>query len=237
MTAAPALAGALAEHPALSQWVAFPAPGKVTVFSGKVEIGQGVLTAMVQLAAEELDVAAARIAIESGDTDLTPNEGFTAGSQSMQFGGVALRQACAEVRAAFLRHAAQKIGCDLAELSVADGRIFTLDRSVAVSPVDGEARTFHRIESVDWVQVLPITDAGEAVLVRQYRHGAQRIAVLLRLAQHLARPFEPRERFADLRPDSHHLKNGSREEGQERHKHHEPAEREFACEYLVGAHV
>ena len=123
MSATPALTGALAEHPALAQWVAFPAPGKVTIFSGKVEIGQGVLTAMVQLAAEELDVAASRIAIESGDTDLTPNEGFTAGSQSMQFGGVALRQACAEVRGLFLRHAAQKIGCDAAELSVADGRV------------------------------------------------------------------------------------------------------------------
>jgi len=123
MTAAPALTGALAEHPALSQWIAFPAPGKVTIFSGKVEIGQGVLTAMVQLAAEELDVAAARIAIESGDTGRTPNEGFTAGSQSIQFGGVALRQACAEVRAAYLGHAAQKLDCDAAELSVADGRI------------------------------------------------------------------------------------------------------------------
>jgi len=123
MTATPALTGALADHPALSQWVAFPAAGKVTIFSGKVEIGQGVLTAMVQLAAEELDVAASRIAIEAGDTDRTPNEGFTAGSQSMQFGGVALRQACAEVRAVFLRHAAQKIGCDVGELSVADGRI------------------------------------------------------------------------------------------------------------------
>ena len=123
MTATPALTGALAEHPALSQWVAFPAPGQVTIFSGKVEIGQGVLTAMVQFAAEELDVAASRIAIEAGDTDRTPNEGFTAGSQSMQFGGVALRQACAEVRAVFLRHAAQALGCDVTELSVADGRI------------------------------------------------------------------------------------------------------------------
>ena len=54
-------------------------------------------------------MAASRIAIEAGDTDLTPNKGFTSGSQSMQFGGVALRQACAEVRAVFLRHAAQKI--------------------------------------------------------------------------------------------------------------------------------
>ena len=54
MTATPALTGALAEHPALSQWVAFPAPGKVTIFAGKVEIGQGVLTAMVQLAADHV---------------------------------------------------------------------------------------------------------------------------------------------------------------------------------------
>jgi len=118
-----ALTGALAEHPALDQWVGFPAPGQVTILTGKVEIGQGVLTAMRQLAAEELDVAPARIAIEAGDTDRTPNEGFTAGSQSMQFGGVALRQACAEVRALFISHAAQKLGCGADELAVVDGRI------------------------------------------------------------------------------------------------------------------
>lgn len=61
--------------------------------------------------------------------------------------------------------------------TVADGRIFTLDRTIAVSPVDGEPRPFHRIESVDWVQILPITADDEAVLVRQYRHGAQRITL------------------------------------------------------------
>jgi CO/xanthine dehydrogenase Mo-binding subunit len=118
-----ALSGALAEHPRLEQWVGFPAPGKIALYTGKVEIGQGILTAMVQLAAEELDVAPARIAIEAGDTDRTPNEGFTSGSQSMQFGGVALRQACAEVRALFLAQAAGKLGCAATELSIGDGRI------------------------------------------------------------------------------------------------------------------
>ena len=118
-----ALSGALAEHPRLEQWVGFPAPGKVAIYTGKVEIGQGILTAMVQLAAEELDVAPSRIAIEAGDTDRTPNEGFTSGSQSMQFGGVALRQACAEVRALFLARAAGKLGCAATELAIADGRI------------------------------------------------------------------------------------------------------------------
>ncbi|HZP76485.1 MAG TPA: molybdopterin cofactor-binding domain-containing protein [Pseudolabrys sp.] len=116
-----ALTGALAEHPALAQWVAFPAPGKVTIYTGKVEIGQGVLTAMRQLAAEELDVAPERITIESGDTARTPNEGFTAGSQSMQFGGVALRQACAEVRARFLALLAERLACKAGELSIKNG--------------------------------------------------------------------------------------------------------------------
>jgi len=121
---APALPGALVNNPRLDRWVAFPAPGKVAIATGKVEIGQGVLTAMAQVAAEELGVAVERIAIASGDTDLTPNEGFTSGSQSMQFGGVALRHACAEVRALFLREAARVLGCDAATLAVRDGGIF-----------------------------------------------------------------------------------------------------------------
>jgi 8-oxo-dGTP pyrophosphatase MutT (NUDIX family) len=66
---------------------------------------------------------------------------------------------------------------ELSRETVADGRIFTLDRSTAVSPVDGEPRTFHRIESTDWVQILPITTDGDCVLVRQYRHGARRITL------------------------------------------------------------
>jgi len=66
---------------------------------------------------------------------------------------------------------------ELSRETVADARIFTLERSRVVSPVDGEARTFHRIQSVDWVQILPITADDQAVLVRQYRHGAQRITL------------------------------------------------------------
>ncbi|HEY1257649.1 MAG TPA: molybdopterin cofactor-binding domain-containing protein, partial [Stellaceae bacterium] len=118
-----ALPAMLAANPRLDQWVAFPAPGQVRVNTGRVEIGQGVLTAMRQIAAEELDVAPERILLQSGDTDRTPNEGYTAGSQSMQFGGVALRQACAEVRALFLDHAAKELGCRRDDLAVDDGAI------------------------------------------------------------------------------------------------------------------
>ena len=119
-----ALPGPLNDNPHLDRWVAFPSPGKVTVLTGRVELGQGVLTAMAQIAADELDVAMDRITIRSGDTEKAPNEGYTAGSQSIQFGGVALRQACADVRALFLDQAAKILGCKTGELSICDGRIF-----------------------------------------------------------------------------------------------------------------
>jgi nicotinate dehydrogenase subunit B len=92
-SAVPALPGMLRDNPRLDQWVRFTMPGHVTVSTGRVEIGQGVLTAMRQIAAEELDVSPDRILLQTGDTELTPNEGYTAGSQSIQFGGVALRLA------------------------------------------------------------------------------------------------------------------------------------------------
>src|SRR3981081_2987071 len=104
MSASPTLSPLLAANPRLDRWVGFPSHGRVTVSTGRVEIGQGVLTAMLQIAAEELDVAPDRIQLQTGDTDLTPNEGYTAGSQSIQFGGVALALPCAEVRSRVLAH-------------------------------------------------------------------------------------------------------------------------------------
>jgi nicotinate dehydrogenase subunit B len=118
-----ALPPLLAQNPRLDQWVGFPKPGLVRVSTGRVEIGQGVLTAMIQIAADELDVAPARIKLETGDTDLTPNEGYTAGSQSIQFGAVAMRLALAEARALLLDRAAALTGRPRAELAVDDGAI------------------------------------------------------------------------------------------------------------------
>ena len=115
------LPGPLSDNPNLDRWVAFPSPGQVTVLTGRVELGQGVLTAMAQIAADELDIAMERITIRSGDTEKAPNEGYTAGSQSIQFGGVALRQACAEIRALFIEQAARVLGCKANELSIRDG--------------------------------------------------------------------------------------------------------------------
>ncbi|MFZ0237413.1 MAG: molybdopterin cofactor-binding domain-containing protein [Xanthobacteraceae bacterium] len=123
MTLSNALPSVLADNPRLDRWLNFATPGRVELATGRVELGQGVLTAMTQIAAEELDVAFERITIRSGDTDETPNEGYTAGSQSMQAGGIALRAACAEVRALLLEEAARRLGCAAAEFSVQDGRV------------------------------------------------------------------------------------------------------------------
>lgn len=60
---------------------------------------------------------------------------------------------------------------------VADCQVFEVERSITVSPVDGELRTFHRIQSVDWAQILPVTVDRKVVLVRQYRHGDQRVSI------------------------------------------------------------
>ncbi|MGB8566738.1 MAG: molybdopterin cofactor-binding domain-containing protein, partial [Pseudolabrys sp.] len=123
------LPGPLNDNPVLDRWVTFPSAGKVTVLTGRVELGQGVLTAMAQIAADELDVAMSRITIRSGDTKKAPNEGYTAGSQSIQFGGVALGQALAEVRALFLDQAGKVLACKVSELSIRDGSIYRNGKS------------------------------------------------------------------------------------------------------------
>src|SRR5262249_7303813 len=118
-----ALPEALANNPRLDQWVVIGPGDRITVSTGKVEIGQGILTAMLQIAAEELDVAPERILLRSGDTSLTPNENYTAGSLSIQGGGVALRAACAEVRGLFLRHVGERYGHPVEALGVRDGTV------------------------------------------------------------------------------------------------------------------
>ena len=81
-----------------------------TVFTGKVELGQGILTALWQIAAEELDLPLSRVTILQVDTSRSPNEGFTFGSQSIENSGVALRLAGAEARAILIELAAKKLG-------------------------------------------------------------------------------------------------------------------------------
>ena len=113
----------LANNRRLDRWVAIDPNGMVDVRTGKVEIGQGIVSALAQIAAEELDVDFARIRMIPADTVRSPNEGVTAGSTSTSQSGGALRQVCAEVRLAFLEAAARRLGANLDELTIRDGTI------------------------------------------------------------------------------------------------------------------
>jgi nicotinate dehydrogenase subunit B len=99
----------------------------VEVRSGKVELGQGVLTALAQVAAEELDVDIARVCMVAAVTGISPDEGFTAGSMSIQHSGAALRVASAEARAIYLGVAADRWNVPADVLTVQDGTIAAPD--------------------------------------------------------------------------------------------------------------
>ena len=116
------MSASLRANPRLSQWLRF-ADGKVALSPGKVEIGQGILTALAQIAADELDVDLATIAMVPARTGLSPNEGVTSGSLSVQDCGQALRIVCADTRALFLAAAAERLGVEAAALTVSEGVI------------------------------------------------------------------------------------------------------------------
>jgi len=120
---APALPGGLEKDPYLDSWIRIDADGSITVFTGKVELGQGIKTALIQIAAEQLVVEPARIRLITADTSRTPNEGYTAGSHSMQDSGVAILNASAQVRALLLEAASKRLNVGPETLTVQNGII------------------------------------------------------------------------------------------------------------------
>lgn len=118
---APDLPLSLRTAPWLDRWLRFNADGTVTAFSGKVELGQGIVTAIAQIAAEELGLEPAQLSMVAGDTTASPDEWYTAGSQSVEVGGTAMRLVCAEVRELFLAAAAQELEVSAAALRLRAG--------------------------------------------------------------------------------------------------------------------
>ncbi|VVQ35077.1 xanthine dehydrogenase family protein molybdopterin-binding subunit [Pseudomonas fluorescens] len=119
---APDLPGSLRTNPFLDAWIRIGADG-ITVYTGKVELGTGVKTALLQIAAERLQVPATAINLLTADTALTPNEGYTAGSHSIFDSGTALYNAAAQVREMLVDAAARRWQVDAALLSTRDGVI------------------------------------------------------------------------------------------------------------------
>lgn len=105
----------------VNAWLAIDDRGQVTVYSGHVELGTGVETAFTQMTADELDVTLAAVTIVQGDTWLTPDQGPTWGSTSVQVAGLALRQAAACARRALLERAAIQLGVQAGDLTVRSG--------------------------------------------------------------------------------------------------------------------
>ena len=124
---APKLPGSLNNNRMLDAWLRINADGSAIIFTGKVELGQGISTALAQIAAEELDLPLARVRMISGDTAQTPDQGHTSGSQSIEYGGTAIRLACAEARALLVDHAAERLGLSAEALKVSEGVIAAPD--------------------------------------------------------------------------------------------------------------
>jgi len=139
--AQPKLPGSLDKAPYLDAWIGIGGDGAVTVFAGKAELGQGIKTALIQCAAEELDIDPKAITIVTADTERTANEGYTAGSHSMQDSGTAVLHAAAQVRGILIGLAATRLNLPPDQLQAKTGAVVANDgRSVVYKDlVTGEA--------------------------------------------------------------------------------------------------
>jgi len=193
----PRLPGDLNNNRKLSAWLRINANQTVTLMVGKVELGQGILTAVTQVCADELDIDIARVQVISGDTALVPDEGVTAGSFSMPNCATAVQFASAEVRSILLGLAADKLKQPLTALSVRDGKISAQNDThvtywdlVVGAALDREATGLVKPKSAEQHryigQSVPRTDLpakilGDAVFVQEHRPTGM-------LFGHLVRP-------------------------------------------------
>jgi nicotinate dehydrogenase subunit B len=135
-----ALAQGAAKPVALTEvdsFLAIDSGGQVLVYSGKVDLGTGITTALRQMVAEELDVSFSKIALLQGDSKLTPDQGKTWGSLTIQVGGMQLRNAAATARAALMEEAAKRLNAKKEDLKVVDGVVSAGNRRVTYGQLIG----------------------------------------------------------------------------------------------------
>src|ERR1700716_1099778 len=124
---APTPPGSLKTAPFLDSWIRIDADGGITAFTGKAELGQGFKTAFQQIAAEELDVPFESVKVVTADTQLTANEGYTSGSNSMKDSGTAIQNAAAQARALLLAEAARRLDLPAENLRTENGAVISTD--------------------------------------------------------------------------------------------------------------
>jgi nicotinate dehydrogenase subunit B len=130
----------------VESYIVIDANGMVTLYSGKVELGTGVSTAIPQIVAEELSLPLDRINLVQGDTALTPNQGPTYASLSIQNGGMQIRRAAATAREALLDLAARHLGVAKAELAVRNGIIRSGKTEISYAQLVGNQKTSLKID-------------------------------------------------------------------------------------------
>ena len=123
----------ITSHPNVDQWIEFSPEGRVTVHTGKVDIGQRISTALAIIVAEELDVNYDFIDIKRTETGIDPDEGFTSGSMSMQHSGSALRLASATARRFLLEKASIKLDVNIDSLEIDNALIQSRDSNATVT--------------------------------------------------------------------------------------------------------
>ena len=190
------LLGSLATNPDLDRWVVVRDDGTILVRSGKVELGQGIRTALTLIAADELGVHPDRVVVTGAATGEAPNEGVTAGSGSIEQSGTAVRQACAHARRLLLERAGTALGVDLGDLSVDDGEVRSPDGRTTSFAELGAGRPFgvdvddvaeiRPLDARRWVGVggprvdLPAKVRGEGAFVHDLRLPGLRHARVVR---------------------------------------------------------
>lgn len=117
------LPGSLRQQPQINAWLEVLADGRIRVLTGKLELGQGIRTAIAQVAAEELDLEPGRIEVHLAETGRTPHEGYTAGSGSIENSAMSVRYAAAAARQKLLEMAARRWQKPVDQLGLADGKV------------------------------------------------------------------------------------------------------------------
>jgi nicotinate dehydrogenase subunit B len=150
-------------------FLAIAADGKVTMYPGKVDLGTGVQTALMQIVADELDIPFEQLSVIQGDTALTPDQGPTNGSLSIEKGGMQLRHAAATARRELLRRAAARLGVAEADLRIESGVVHATGPQAAHTTGDG-AVSFGRLVGGEQLQLAvdpaaPMKTAGAYRLV------------------------------------------------------------------------
>jgi nicotinate dehydrogenase subunit B len=210
------LPGSLSRAPLLDAWIRIDADGSATAFTGKAELGQGIKTALLQIAAEELEMPVSRVKLITADTVLTANEGYTAGSHSTQDSGTALRNAAAQVREILIGEAARRWNLPPANLKATNGLVVApggmrlgYGELVSATALHVEAQPSSKLKSpssftamgkslaridipdkvtggVAYVQDLRLPGMLHARVIRPPSYGAQLIGVDTSAIEHMA---------------------------------------------------